>query len=306
VRAVTLRRPLALLATFTLIACAASVPVGPLVGRADGPPMRRADLDGIGVAYTVEGPDGAPPVVLVHPWAGSTRVWDAVAPALARDHRVIRIDLPGHGASDKPDVRYDIPLAARAVERVLDALGLPRVTLIGNSLGGAVVLTVANDRPERVDRLVLIDALGGGPVPAFFAFFIDRWFTAPMFYGVDDGLIERFAEWFVFEATGPWTDAFLSQLLSMRASPEGWAYSRSVTQYLRNATGFDATPWLAFVRAPTLVVWGDDDVVIAPSAGRHLAASIPGARLEVLEGCGHMPEVECPEALLPLLTAFLR
>lgn len=302
------RLPLALTLTLALAlaACAASVPVGSLVAAADAPPMERADLAGIGVAYTVEGPADAPPVVLVHPWAGSTRVWDAVAPALARDHRVIRIDLPGHGASDKPDVRYDIPLAVRAVESVLDALGLPRVTLVGNSLGGAVVLAVANDQPERVDRLVLIDALGGGPIPGFFAFFIERFFTAPMFHAVDDGLIERFANWFVFTTTNRWTDAFLSQLLTMRASANGWAYSQSVSQYLRNALNFDATPWLPHLGARTLVVWGDDDIVIAPSAGRHLAAHIPGARFEVLEDCGHMPEVECPEALIPLLTAFLR
>lgn len=298
----------AALLALTLGACAASVP---LVtpgdeGLGDAPAARFAELDGLRVAYTDEGPRGAPTVVLVHPWAGSGAVWEAIVPALVTRHRVVRVDLPGHGRSDKPDVRYDVALGARAVERVLDALGLPRVSLVGNSLGGAVVLTVVNDQPERVDRVVLIDALGGGPVPGFFAFFIERWFTAPMFYGVDDGLIERFADWFVFSETTRWTDAFLSRLLGMRASPQGWAYSRAVSGYLQNAVDFDATPWLRLIRAPTLVVWGDDDIVIRSSAGEHLAEHIPGARLEILEDCGHMPEVECPEALTPLLTGFLR
>ncbi|TNF29392.1 MAG: alpha/beta fold hydrolase, partial [Deltaproteobacteria bacterium] len=261
---------------------------------------------GVGVAYLDEGPRDAPAVVLVHPWAGSARVWDAVVPALVADHRVIRVDLPGHGGSDKPARRYDVALAARAVEGVLDALGLPRVTLVGNSLGGAVVLAVTNDQPGRIERLVLVDALGGGPVPGFFAFFIERWFTPALFHAVDDGLIERFANWFVFSETNRWTDAFLSRLLAMRAGPQGWAYSQAVSGYLRNAVDFDATPWLPYLHAPTLVVWGDDDIVIAPSAGRHLAKHLPDARLEVLDDCGHMPEVECPDALTALLTGFLR
>ena len=79
-----------------------------------------------------------------------------------------------------------------------------------------------------------------------------------------------------------------------------------MSAYLRSAVDYDTTPWLGRITAPTLVVWGDDDIVIAPSAERHLARYIPGARWVVLEDCGHMPEVDCPDALTPLLASFLR
>jgi len=301
--------PLALgvLGVAVLGGCATGLPLHPepLGPSRYGAAARAIEVDGAQVVYTVEGREGGPAVLLVHPWAGSLRVWDAVAPALAAEHRVVRVDLPGHGASDKPDVSYDIPRGARAVVAVLDALGIGRASLVGNSLGGGVALAVIGAHPERVDRLVLIDALGGGPVPGLFGHFITTFFTAAMFHGVDTGLITFFADTFVFERTGPWTDAFLSQLLSERAGDGGWGFSRAVASYLRNAVDFDATAWLEAVAAPTLVVWGDSDLVIREGAGEHLAQLIPAASWVVLEDCGHMPEVDCPGALTPLLVDFL-
>ena len=270
-----------------------------------GATARSVEVDGARVVYTVEGPVDGPAVLLIHPWAGSLRVWDAIAPALSAGRRVIRLDLPGHGASDKPDVAYGVPLGVRAARAVLDDLGLERASVVGNSLGGAVALALVRDHPERVERLVLIDALGGGPVPGLFAWGITTYFTGPLFHAVDDGLVTWFADAFVFEESGRWTDAFLAQLLSERAGPDGWRFSRAVARYLRAATEFDATPWLGAIAAPTLVVWGEGDIVIGEGAGERLARGIPGARLAVLEDCGHMPEVDCPGALRPLLEAFL-
>ncbi|MCA9514369.1 MAG: alpha/beta fold hydrolase, partial [Myxococcales bacterium] len=195
-----------------LAACAASVPIVPLAELDEGAPeLRRVGDAGRAVAFTVEGPEDAPAVVLVHPWAGSGRVWDALLPAFTGARRVVRVDLPGHGRSDKPALSYTVERGADAVVAVMDALGVARADVVGNSLGGAVALAVVRDHPERVDRLVLIDALGGGAVPGVFASFIDTYFTPAAFHGVDDGLIELFARWFVFERRTIWNDRFLSR-----------------------------------------------------------------------------------------------
>jgi pimeloyl-ACP methyl ester carboxylesterase len=304
----------ALGAAALLAACAASVPVQRLASMQEldyGGAERFVDLsgrrgrDGLRVAYEVHGPAAGPVVLFIHPWAGNMRVWDAVAPRFAVDHRVVLLDLPGHGKSAKPRVAYDIELAAKAVAGLIAHLELQGVTLVGNSLGGGVALAVARDHPERLERLVLIDALGGGPVPGLFSFFIERFFTPPMFHGVDDGLIELFADWIVFSRSTRWTDGFLSLMLSSRASGEGYAFSYAVATYLTSAVAYDATPWLGRIVMPTHIVWGADDLVIWPGAGEHLRAHIPGATLSVLDDCGHMPEVECPDALLAVLQRLL-
>src|SRR5207344_47344 len=100
-----------------------------------------------------------PAIVLVHGFASSLYTWKDVLPALARDHDVLAIDLPGFGQSDcPPDLSSDEYPAV--VLGLLDRLGLSRATLVGNSLGGSVVLAVAAERPALVERLVLVDAAG--------------------------------------------------------------------------------------------------------------------------------------------------
>lgn len=307
-------------AATALSACAASMPLTPLAtlqGRDYGPGAGAVTLpSGDRVAYLDRGPRDAsrPPLVLVHPWAGDALTWEAVAPAFEGDRRVVRVDLPGHGKSTLApagsplgprDRHFTVDRAARAVEGVLDHLGVERFDLVGNSLGGGVSLAVARDRPAAIRRLVLVDALGGGPVPGLFAAAIRTYFTTAMFLGVDDGLIEFFSNTFVFERTGRWTDRFLGRLLSNRASGDGVAWARGVADSLVRALDYDATPWLGGIEAPTLVVWGDDDWVIWERAGEHLRDHIPGARMVELGDCGHMPEVECPDALVKTLRAFL-
>lgn len=286
--------------------CAASVEVPALRSMQEldyGGAEQFVDIDAERIAYVVEG-SGLRTLVFVHPWAGNLQIWDELVRQLP-DYRVVRLDIPGHGKSDKTRENYEIDHAAATVIAVMDHVGAQRVTLLGNSLGGAISLAVIRDHPDRIEALVLIDALGGGPVPGFFAFFIEHFFTAPMFSGADDGLLELFSNLFVFGADTPFNDRFMGDLLASRRTDEGYAWSLAVSEYLRNATDYDATPWLGRIAVPTLIVWGEDDWVIFPGAGDHLHESIPGSQLVHFEDCGHMPEVDCPEQLTPVLRSFL-
>ncbi|HEU4980828.1 MAG TPA: alpha/beta fold hydrolase, partial [Solirubrobacterales bacterium] len=97
------------------------------------------------------------PIVLVHCYTCSMNWWDDVGPLLARDHRVIRVDLLGHGGSDKPGSGYSIPDQASAVAEALAALGVSGATVVGHSLGGTVATAIAEQSPQLASRVVIID-----------------------------------------------------------------------------------------------------------------------------------------------------
>src|ERR687885_1619742 len=140
------------------------------VERAAGAAAVREDYvalpGGVRLFYVLAGPAGAvPPLVFLHGLGGSGSTWQTVLADLAVRHRVCALDLPGHGASDKPapaTADYSVAGLARAVAQALDLLGLAPAVLVGHSLGGAVAMQVALDRPAAVSRLVLVDSAGLG------------------------------------------------------------------------------------------------------------------------------------------------
>ena len=114
-------------------------------------------LDDGDMHVAAEGRPGAPALLLIHGTVGSTAWWDPVVPALAGACRVIRVDLLGHGRSSSPAGGYDIPAHARRVGAALDRLGAGRVTVIGHSMGCMVATALAEQRPDKVAALALID-----------------------------------------------------------------------------------------------------------------------------------------------------
>jgi pimeloyl-ACP methyl ester carboxylesterase/GNAT superfamily N-acetyltransferase len=120
-------------------------------------------VDGVRLAYQVDGPPQAPPVLLLHALGEDATTWREVSAVLATDRRVYALDLRGHGASDRPG-EYSLELMRDDVLGVLDALGLPPVSLVGHSMGAVVAYLVAQRRPAAVDQLVLEDPLP--PLPA--------------------------------------------------------------------------------------------------------------------------------------------
>jgi pimeloyl-ACP methyl ester carboxylesterase len=247
-----------------------------------------------------------PAIVLLHGFASSIYTWKDVLPVLARDHDVVALDLPGFGQSDcPPDLSFDE--YPGIVAGLLDRLGLARATVVGNSMGGAVAAVMAAVRPDRVERLVLVDAagfnleekqrpwpirvLGSPPIAAVLDHLpLRRLLVAASLEQVffDDALVtdERIDE-YLEPMLRPPTPRALRSLLASRAGDP-----KAVQKLLPEVT------------APALIIWGREDLWIPVRDADRFAAALHGSRVAVLDRCGHMPQEERPEEVARLIREF--
>jgi pimeloyl-ACP methyl ester carboxylesterase len=242
------------------------------------------------------------PLVLIHPWSTNMVIWKNVVPILARDRRVLLVDLPGHGKSGKPPGRYPPKRLAAGVLDVLDAAGVSRAVVVGNSLGGATAIQLALDAPDRVAGLVLVGAPGGTAIPD-----VSKRAAAT---GTRAREIATFSDpgwafgWFVIaRGWDPVTKKMVADTLALRGTPEWRAFARAAS------ASFDAVlewaPKVEDIRAPALVIQGGKDPIVPRYAGEALARRMPNAKLVLLEDCGHCPQLDCPDLLVEHVQAFL-
>jgi len=245
--------------------------------------------------YTVDGPDGAPVLVLSGSLGTTTEIWQPQLDALTERYRVVRYDHRGHGRSPVPPGPYALADLGGDLLELLDHLGLERVHLAGTSLGGMVAMWLAAHAPERVDRLALLctsASLGPPEVWAQRAATVRAGGVAP----VVDGVIDR---WFTpgFAAANQGVVAWARRMLES-TPPEGYAGCCAAIGTM------DLTGALGRIGAPTLVVAGADDPATPVEHGRLIADRIPGARLEVVPDAAHLASVERPAAITALLLDF--
>jgi len=245
-----------------------------------------------------------PPLVLLHGFASSIYSWSELIPELAKQHTVVALDFPGFGGSEVPPhlSREDFP---PVVTGLLDRLRLSRASLVGNSMGGAVAAAVAARQPDRVDRLVLVDSAGfiqrsQGP-------WILRVAGTRLGSSVLEGLPVRrrltvSALHQVFADPSRVTPEKVDEYLAPLIRP---GVARAMASLLAGADDSDFPALARQIRAPTLVLWGDKDAWIPVAQADLFVAAIPGARKVVLAGCGHVPQEECPDRVVQLVTGFL-
>ncbi|HYD70131.1 3-oxoadipate enol-lactonase [Azospirillum sp.] len=259
------------------------------------PFVRAADLT---VHYDLSGPAGAPVVLFANSLGTNFHVWDPQAAHLAGRYRALRYDMRGHGLTDLTPVGdgYLIGQLAADALALLDALGIGRVHVCGLSIGGMVAQLLGSVAAERVASLVLCDTASRIGPPQIW----DDRVAAIRHDGLAslrDGVMAR---WFT-EATRAQRPNLVRGAANMltRTPAEGYV---GCSLAIRDA---DLREDAARIRCPTLVLVGDQDLATPPAAARELAASIPGARLAVIEGAGHIPTLEQPDAVNAHLAAFL-
>lgn len=242
-----------------------------------------------------------PHLVLLHGWGLNSLVWDSILPRLTRDFTVIRIDLPGHGASSWPPEFHDAESLAAAIAPQLPA----SCALLGWSLGGMAAIELALTERTRIEQLILVST-----TPKFMA--ADDWE-----HGLPAPAVERFASLLEtdYEATvreffglqvkgdehGRATLRELRQKLLAGGKPRLEAL-RAGLAILRTA---DQRDRLERIAAPTLVIAGEYDRMTSPQAAGTIAAAIPGARFESIPRAGHAPFLSHPGEFCRLVLTFL-
>jgi pimeloyl-ACP methyl ester carboxylesterase len=251
----------------------------------------------VSIAYETVG-DG-PPVLLMQGLGYARRGWGPAIEKLASSFRVTFYDNRGIGESDKPAGPYTARDLAEDAVAVLEAVGEPRAHVVGASLGGMAAQELAIAFPERVDRLVLACTTPGGadafPIPAqTLALFAEAPTLAP-----DVALRKFVANSLSSNAPGELIEEIYRWRLANPPDPAGWQAQAAA------GTTYDGGGRASEISAPTLVVHGTEDNVVDTRNAELLGELIPGARVELLEACGHLMFWEQPERFAGVVEEFL-
>ena len=271
---------------------------------------QKIEVEGLPTRYLTAGE--GPPLLLLHGVGDNAFDWQWVMPALAHTYQVYALDLPGSGGSAKPLPDYSPAFFARFATAFLDALGVERAAVVGNSLGGLAALRFALSEPERAAALGLVASAGLGRSvnPALRSLALPGCGGLAVAWGkTRPGAAQRVLGRSALVFSRPWRaprgwfkeqyrlarlPGFLEAQLATARSQVGLKGQREVL--------LDRLPEL---EAPTLVVWGERDRVLPPSQARESMARLRNGTLELVPDCGHLPQVEQPERFASGLARFL-
>jgi pimeloyl-ACP methyl ester carboxylesterase len=260
----------------------------------EAPPQQVVMVHDHKIAYHEAGQGNV--VILIHGLGADWRHWAANIGPLSQNLHVIALDLIGYGQSDKPLERYTVENFVRCLHGFMDELKIPKASLVGNSLGGWIALDFAIRHPSMVDKLVLVDAAGMPPQVAL---------KEPP-GGLKPLSILNVHEFFdLMEANKAWATMDLGPNSFERHVQNGDSYTIA-SSVAEMATGREfENKKLGKVRAPTLIIWGRDDVLIPLAHGEALHRGIAGSQLIVLDGTGHIPMVGKPTEFNAAVGKFL-
>jgi 3-oxoadipate enol-lactonase/4-carboxymuconolactone decarboxylase len=254
------------------------------------------DSGGHAVVYDLSGPEEAPLLVLAGSLGTSMRLWDPQLPALTSWYRVLRVEHPGHGGEPFPPGPYTAATLGQRILELVDHLGTPRFSFMGLSLGGMVGMSLAAQWPQRIERLVLCCT---APVIGPPDLWVDRARNARR-DGTRPTAETLLGRWFTarFVAEHP---SLVERLLEDYRQIDSEAYA-SCCDLLATT---DLTSQLPRITAPTLVVAGALDPVVAPRSAADTMAAIKGAALIVLAGASHLANVEQAQAFNDAVVSHL-
>lgn len=238
-----------------------------------------------------------PTVILLHGLGGSWRAWQQNIGPLAEKFHVIAPDQIGFGKSDKPLVNYRIRTYVDFLDQFCKQLNIDRATLVGNSMGGWIALLFTAALPDRVDKLVLVDAAGYPP---------PKDVDPRTFYGLNPstraGMKALVAK--VFYGKIFQTDTAIDAAIANRlAAGDGYTINSITESIIRGEDFLDVQ--VKTIKRPTLIVWGREDGLTPLSDGERFNKEIPGSKLVVIEQCGHVPNLEKAAEFNAALMKFL-
>ena len=225
-----------------------------------------------------------PNVILLHGLGGSSNVWQLNIAATAEKFHVFAPDQIGFGKSDKPLVNYRIRTYVDFLDQFCKQLKIEHASLVGGSMGGWIAAAFTVAFPDRVDKLVLVDAAGYSP---------PKNFDLRSLYGLNpstrDGMKVLASKIFVNKAF--LTDLAIDQAISARlAAGDGYTINSIIESIIRGEDFLDDT--VKTIKRPTLIVWGREDGLVPLADGERFNKEIAGSKLLVIDQCGHVPNLE--------------
>ena len=290
------------------------IPIPPLEGtkpieQLADPDSRFIEINGLSVHHKVRG-QGEPIFILLHGFGASLFSWREVMTPLAAYGTVIAYDRPGFGLTERPlqwsgENPYSPEAQVALVIGLMDALGVERAILVGNSAGGTVAMQTALAHPDRLQALILVDpaVYGGGGAPAW----VRPLLHTPQMRRLGPLLARQ------LQTRGPelielaWHDPsrITPNVLEGYQKPlraEHW--DRALWELTLASRASDLPERLSELTLPTLVITGDDDRIVPTAQAVRLAEELPNARLAILPQCGHLPHEECPAEFMQAVGEF--
>ncbi|KAF3889804.1 MULTISPECIES: alpha/beta fold hydrolase [Nostocales] len=251
--------------------------------------------------------DSGSTVILLHGGGGYIELWKHNIFELAKHHRVYAFDMVGAGRSDKPDAKYTFDFMAQFTRDFMKALDIARASLIGTSAGGGVALTFTLNFPELVEGLILVGSAGLGKEISFWLRVttlpgLDKLFSSP-----SQSSLAMLCKQAVYDSKLI-TDEIVKEFYQMARLPGAAEATLNVGRSNFNIWGQFYQPIaqrLPTIVAPTLIIWGRQDTMVPVTHAHNGAKTIPNARLEIIEECGHWAPIEYPQKFNQLVLEFL-
>lgn len=296
-----------LAAGLLLLAAAGCESVRPAVDSYPQESAHRITVNGVEIHYFDFHPEGTQtPIVWLHGYSGTAFETSYIQGHLGPRRRLIAPDLPGGGYSEKPEIEYTLDVYLEFVERFIDALDLDSYVLVGHSMGGLIASRYASERPDGLERLILIAPYriegAAGPIAEFLSHtgvLVD--------YGLElhnETIVElgmRFNVFYDPDLIPPDLVNYISA--STFHTPNGVGALASIT---RNMIGVEHDPaFLEKIAVPSLIVWGAEDRVLDFRYSAPFNRLIPGSTLQAMPRTGHLPHVERPAVTADIIRDFL-
>lgn len=264
--------------------------------QAATPADKYATVFGQKIHYVEAG--SGPVVILVHGLGGDATNWAPTIGPLSQKYRVIVLDQIGFGKSDKPLINYRVGTLVDFLDGFYKQLGITRASLVGNSLGGWTVAAYALAHPDKVDRLVLVDAAG---------FAVTGDVDPKILNGLNPSTRDSVKQLLplVFHNTQMFaSDAAIDAFFTRRMTTgDGYTIQRFIDSIVRGEDVLDNK--LSAVKQKTLIVWGREDGLTPLAMGERFKKEIPGSELFIIEKCGHVPQLEKAADFNAALMKFL-
>jgi pimeloyl-ACP methyl ester carboxylesterase len=271
-------RKLSIIAIFTLLFAANAL------AQTATPQEKTATVFGAKIYYQEAGDATKPKVILLHGLGADTASWYFNIAALSAKYHVIVPDQIGFGKSDKPMLKYRVGTYVDFLDKFMAQLRIEKATLVGNSLGGWVAAWTAIKYPNRVEKLVLVDAAGLKPTE------VDFNLIYSLNYSTREE-VRTLSKLVFYNQSFFNNETFIEQSMNKRVlANDGYTINSLIESIKRNEDFLDGQ--LAQIKKPTLIIWGKQDGLLKLADGERFNREITGSQLVVFDQCGHVPQVE--------------